>query len=248
MDEVAKQKLIEQNHWYTRSHFRWANKPSIVPIYNERARFFRKCINGLRTKPDDTINLLDVGCGDGYWLDRLSEDTNLKLSGLDYNELRVQRLKEKMPDMEIMYGDIFELDINKKYDVVLLNQVIEHVHDDVGLLRKMRELVRPNGSLIIGTPNEGTYLQMRIIRKKRKNPDWYYDHVHFYKEREIKRKITEAGFTINRIMREVCFIGNYRIFYKLTKRRWGFKILQFLTVLFPSQCTDYYFECKPNHK
>lgn len=96
--------------------------------------------------------------------------------------------------------------------------------------------------MILGTPNEGSRLQQWMLR--RTGAQTTTDHVHFYTEGEIRRKIVESGFIIDGVMREVFYPGYDRLYYWLTARPWGFRLLEWMTWLWPSECSDYYFECR----
>lgn len=227
--------------WYVGGHFAWAEKPEIVPIYAKRLSFFQACIERVREHKDQNVRMLDAGCGDGYWISKLQSISNLDIEGIDYNPLRVARIKERFPSVKVTAVDLMKYETQRLFDIVFLNQVIEHVEDDEALLKRLRGVLRPRGVLIVGTTNEGCFLQQLSL--KRRGETLKTDHVHFYLEKDIRRKIVSSGFNIQSVMREVFYPGHDRIYYGLTKRRWGFKLLESMTTLFPSQCSDYYFYC-----
>lgn len=146
-----------------------------------------------------------------------------------------------VPEARIIKGELGTGEMSGSFEVILLNQVIEHVEDDVGLLKEIADRLVKNGMLILGTPNEGSRLQQLWLR--RQGDSFETDHVHFYTEKEIRFKIQTARFNIDSVMREVFFVGNYNWYYALTRRRWGFKFLELLSKLWPAECSDYYFEC-----
>ncbi len=231
------------NPWYVGSHFEWAAHPSVRRIYEKRFKYFSKCIHKMQKKLKRNLRLLDAGCGDGYWLLRLSEIDGLDLTGVDYNVIRIERAKQVAPSIRLLVGDLACLEKQEPFDIVLLNQVIEHVKEDRRILELMRNLLNENGVLILGTPNEGGFFQQRKLRKTGEIE--HTDHVHFYTEKEIAQKIQGAGFRIDSVMREVFYVGNDRLYYWLTARDFGYKFLDILTRLFPRGCSDFYFECYP---
>ncbi len=235
--------IAAKNPWYVGSQFEWAEHPRMRRIYARRFRYLRDGIERVRARRGSPLRVLDAGCGDGYWLARLATLPEVALVGLDYNELRVERARQVAPAADVRVGDLANLDRRETFDVVLLNQVIEHVEDDQGLLRRLRPLVRPGGMLILGTTNEGSWLQQQWLR--RTGTIAHTDHVHFYTEGEIREKIERAGFAVETVMREAFFPGSYRLYYALTRRGWGFRLLELLTRLLPSQSSDFYFACRP---
>lgn len=127
-----------------------------------------------------------------------------------------------------------------KYDIVFCNQVIKYIENDVAFLKGIRNYLKKDGKLILGTPNEGSLPQrFGSYRTKEKS-----DHVHFYTEKEIKSKIEEANFKIVDTYHEVFYPGWNRLYYRLTSSDFGFKLLELLTILLPFWCSDYYFECE----
>jgi 2-polyprenyl-3-methyl-5-hydroxy-6-metoxy-1,4-benzoquinol methylase len=241
----SSQHVLEQiknnNPWYTDSHFEFANMESIKRIYEQRSLFFYKILKKLIDQKGK-IELLDCGCGDGYWSLVFSQYQSCKVTGVDYNPIRLDRAKIKNPNVRFLEADVTIPDEKLgKHDIVLCNQVIEHIKDDVSFLSCLKRYIKDDGVLILGTTNEGCITQkFRNYFEKGK-----IDHVHFYKEDEIVKKITGCGYVIKNIYREVFYPCFDKIYYKMTSTDLGFKVLELLTILFPSQCSDYYFLCEP---
>ena len=244
-DWVAEQ-VRQGNPWYVGSQFEWAERPSNRPIYRKRYEFFRDCIGRVQGQIGRPLRALDVGCGDGYWLWRLAQLPDVEWTGLDYNPVRVQRARQVAPHADVRRADVTEFDPGNPFDVILFSQVIEHVSDDVGLLRRVGALLNDEGTLILGTTNEGCRLHRLAARLRRSATPT--DHVHFYTEPVVRRRIEQAGLVVDGVMREVFFVGIDPLYYWLTGRSWGFSLLEGLTRLFPSQCSDFYFECKKPRK
>lgn len=238
--EYIKNQINQNNPWYNSSQFEWAEKRSIKNIYYQRAQFFLKVIFK-SLKGRKFLTLLDYGCGDGYWTLFFSRIPFCRVTGVDYNKLRLDRAKTIVKTARFL-----EADIRKKnnsfgqFDIIFCSQVIEHIKDDIQFLRNLKNHLKSNGRLILGTPNEGSLTHR--IRSYYKGIST--DHYHFYKENEIKTKLKMTGFQIETNFREIFYPGLDKIYYSLADTSFGFKILQFLTFIFPSQCSDYYFECK----
>ncbi|MCK4785708.1 MAG: glycosyltransferase, partial [Desulfobacteraceae bacterium] len=244
VDEKVRQQIIQGNPWYVGSQFEWAEKAHIKRIYEKRHRFFIECINRTKKRLGNKMRVLDAGCGDGYWLRKLKDLEGVELTGVDYNPLRIEHAKQVVPNVAVYHSDLMDFVSKEPFDIVFLSQVIEHVEDDVGLLLKTRSLLRDEGILILGTPNEGSYLHQE--RNRRLGASFTTDHVHFYTEHEIIPKLQQAGFAIESIMCEVFCVGDDDLYYKLLETQWGFELLEFMTFLVPSECSDFYFECRLN--
>jgi malonyl-CoA O-methyltransferase len=239
----VRENILINNPWYVGSQFEWAEKTNIKRIYDKRYNFFIECINRAKERLGRKLRVLDAGCGDGYWLWRLHDLQQVELTGIDYNPLRVQRAGQVVPDVAVYHSDLMDFCSEEPFDVILLSQVVEHVENDVELLKRIRTLLHEDGTLIVGTTNEGSHLhQEKIMRLGDK---FVTDHVHFYTEQEVVSKLQQAGFSVDNIMREAFYLGDDALYYNLLETQWGFELLELLTFLVPSGCSDYYFECSP---
>lgn len=240
--EKVEQKIKENNGWYTASQFKWAQKPEIKRIYENRRKIILNSLNKARKLSKGKINVLDLGCGDGYWLQFLSQQGDINLTGVDYNHLRIERAKEICPNIEILCDDINNSTIDKKFDFILFNHVLEHIEDDLQILNSIKRIMHENTILLIGVPNEGSPFHQKTLRES--GAIKTTDHVHFYTEKSLKNKLKKTGYKILRISRECLYLPYEKLFYKFTKSWIGFKFLSFLTLIFPQECSGFYFELK----
>ena len=108
-----------------------------------------QCLFGLKIKSRSRI--LDVGCGSGRWLARLSDIGYSDLTGIDlYNQNKVKKF-------DFIKGDIFSVPDNQKFHVITLHHSFEHMDFPEKILRKCRVLLADNGILIIRIPVMGKY-------------------------------------------------------------------------------------------
>jgi 2-polyprenyl-3-methyl-5-hydroxy-6-metoxy-1,4-benzoquinol methylase len=98
--------------------------------------------------------LLDVGCAAGAFLDVVRRECpNIRvLEGLEISESAAVVAKRKGYRVQIATVDDAKLE-SEFYDVICLQQVIEHVHDPRAVLCKLRKSLKPGGLLILETPN-----------------------------------------------------------------------------------------------
>ncbi|WP_298258693.1 class I SAM-dependent methyltransferase [Bradyrhizobium sp.] len=80
------------------------------------------------------------------------------------------------------------------FDLIVLNQVIEHVPDPIALLKLVRSRLRPQGKVILGTPNSGSLNKMISGRKWL---NWHIPyHLHHYNKASFKRIAEKAGYNV----------------------------------------------------
>jgi 2-polyprenyl-3-methyl-5-hydroxy-6-metoxy-1,4-benzoquinol methylase len=102
--------------------------------------------------------LLDVGCGDGFFMRALDlelelTDRDWRLTGVDFSEYQLE-LAHRLPyrfsrcNLEdgIPFGDAC-------FDVVFAGEIIEHLYNPDYLLEECRRVVKPGGHLVVTTPN-----------------------------------------------------------------------------------------------
>jgi 2-polyprenyl-3-methyl-5-hydroxy-6-metoxy-1,4-benzoquinol methylase len=188
--------------------------------------------------------ILEAGCGDGVVLKALCNLKNSCIVGCDYNLLRSKRAKSACPDALIINSDLRNISFKKRsFQIIIINHVLEHIQEDMTVLCNLSTLLKDDGILILGAPNEGCflgylrnhYIQRWILRQT--------DHAHFYTERELVSKIYKAGFDILDIQYDSFMFPHSRINDLLASFEWGFYLLTFLGKIFKSQCAGLYFIC-----
>jgi 2-polyprenyl-3-methyl-5-hydroxy-6-metoxy-1,4-benzoquinol methylase len=126
--------------------------------------FFRHLVNLTAAKKVDSI--LDVGCGEGFTLNRLKEKgIGKKLEGVEYSEDAIELGHKTYPDIKIQQGNIYQLPYeNNTFDLVLCTEVLEHLDKPQDALK---ELVRVSKKyLVISVPNEPLFMLAQLVRGK----------------------------------------------------------------------------------
>ncbi len=99
------------------------------------------------------VNFLDVGCGTGFVLAHIgSAFPKTRLFGVDYYAEAISVARQRCPKACITKGDALKLDTGKLFDAVGCFDVLEHIHDDEALLKKIRNLISPRGRLFLSVP------------------------------------------------------------------------------------------------
>lgn len=161
--------------------------------------------------------LLDCGCGAGEYVDALIRQFQVDAWGIEYSIEKVMRAKQANPFAQrISQGDIQDIQYpDCSFDVVLMNEVLEHVPNELVSLQEVHRVLKVNGLLILFSPNRwfpfethGVYLKGR----KKKIPPYtpfipyipvrigkyFFDYwARNYWPQELQTLLKEAGFQIS---------------------------------------------------
>jgi len=96
--------------------------------------------------------VLDVGCGNGEFLAAASE-AGYDAHGIDISEAAAEMCRAR--GLNAFSGDFLTADTGAPYDAVTMWDVIEHLPDPVGFVRRAGALLRPGGVLVMKTPFVG---------------------------------------------------------------------------------------------
>ena len=127
-------------------------------FYNKRDNYR---IGGLRKDyilslvSNDVHTVLDVGCGNGELAESLKERC-CRVTGVDVSQSAIVEAAEFLDDsfcFDIEKENWPEDLLNKKFDLIVASEVIEHIFDPLVFLKKIKSLSAPNGKIIITTPN-----------------------------------------------------------------------------------------------
>jgi SAM-dependent methyltransferase len=121
--------------------------------------------------------VLDVGCGIG---DFLKFRTNTV--GVDINVNNVKFCQSIGLKVSLMEPDRLPFE-NEQFDGVIMDNVLEHVESPETLLRDVRRVLRPHGTLVVGVPGSKGYLR---------DPD----HKVFYDKQGLEVAVGRLGFKI----------------------------------------------------
>jgi SAM-dependent methyltransferase len=100
----------------------------------------------------DDMTLLDVGCGPGTITADLATRV-ASVKGIDPSASVIADARTAFPALDFEVGDLF--DVSERYDVVHMHQVLQHLQDPVGALRKLRTV----GTLVAARDSDYTWFQ-----------------------------------------------------------------------------------------
>jgi 2-polyprenyl-3-methyl-5-hydroxy-6-metoxy-1,4-benzoquinol methylase len=145
---------------------------------------------------------LDVGCGEGFAMAYFREQ-GYDIKGLDFSSAGVESKNPQCLDV-LITGDLFELlqseiSSGKRYDIVWLQNVLEHVLDPVDLMKTLRNLIAPDGVAVITVPNDCSSTQKEaLVRGHIDQPFWVVppDHLSYFSNASLNNIARETGWEV----------------------------------------------------
>lgn len=97
--------------------------------------------------------LLDVGCGNGRFVEDM-QTLGWKAEGVEVDPRAACEARRR--GLQVRNGKLTEIHFEDGcFDAVVINHVLEHVHDPVRLLEECHRILRPGGALRVFVPNAG---------------------------------------------------------------------------------------------
>lgn len=165
-------------------------------LHESRVGWIVNRIRGEQQRSVRPIEMLDVGCGDGVITRRLRLSLpDAAIRAVDLDPVRLRRATAHCEGVSFCQGHIGALPFpDDSFDVVLCHHVIEHVADDVEVLAECRRVLRPNGLLLLGIPQEDAAIG-RLLRLMHRRMYAAGEHIHFYSIATMRDLLATAGFT-----------------------------------------------------
>ncbi len=113
--------------------------------------------------------MLDVGCGNGRYLSTL-RTLGWQVQGVEFSEDGVRVCR--MADLPVHHGDLLSAGFpDAAFDLITVRHVIEHIAEPHPLMAELARILKPNGRLLIETPNS------EALGRAWFGPNWYANDV-----------------------------------------------------------------------
>ena len=155
-------------------------------------------------------SLLEVGCGTGFLLRDLRDRfPGAALAGCDILFDSLRYAQPHLPRVLVFQADAYRLPIERRFDVVIALDVIEHLDEDAAALREMFRVVEPGGGLVLTVPQHQWLWN---------TTDEFSRHRRRYSRAELLAKIRAAGFELLRCTSFFTATLPLIALYRLTRR------------------------------
>ena len=152
----------------------------------------------LKELPLDNPRILDLGCATGWMTKMLSELGTAE--GVDLSETAIEIAKVKFPGIRYTAGDLYEIELTSEpVDVVVCQEVIAHVSDQAVLIRRIADVMKPGGYLVITAANKFVMDRVRdsdgLVGVGDEDPE---DHIKKWLDMKGLKGLIAADFTVLR--------------------------------------------------
>ena len=155
--EIAKFSKIAAEWWSPNGKFKPLHKFNPIRIKYLKENIIEHFKLKQTNSPLKGLNILDIGCGGGLLSEPITR-LGAKVTAIDASKKNIQVAKfhAKKNNLRINYlcSSPEKLNLNKKFDVVLNMEIIEHVEDLNFFIKKSSNLLKKNGLMFIATLNK----------------------------------------------------------------------------------------------
>lgn len=170
----------------------------------------KRILTEINPKPGDKI--LDIGCGDGYYLHLLRNlEPKTILTGTDFDPKGLAKAKINLGgEIKLVQADLMKKTTFKtgEFDKAVMSEVAEHLPDDVLGLKEVNRILKPGGTLCLTVPNAnypflwdpinrileifGTHIKSGFFA------GIWNQHIRLYTPDEVESVLKKAGFEIEK--------------------------------------------------
>lgn len=152
-------------------------------------------------EPDDVV--LDLGCGNGLVALDVAQKAK-EVLGLDINESNIKAAKENERNLQrrnitFIVGDATKIEFDKKFDKIILSNVLEHIELRIEFLKKIGNLLRdaPSAALLLRVPMLNR--DWVTLYKKELDMEYRLDRTHYieYTVETLTEEIGRSGWHIS---------------------------------------------------
>lgn len=155
--EIEKFSKMAEEWWDPNGKFKPLHKFNPIRIRYIKDNIINHFNLNDKSKPLNKINILDIGCGGGLLSEPMSR-LGANVVGIDASEknIKIAKMHAKKNNLKIEYKNTSpeNLKTNKKFDVILNMEIVEHVEDINFFIKSCSKLLKKNGIMFVATLNK----------------------------------------------------------------------------------------------
>lgn len=112
----------------------------------------RLIVDLVRERSAPGNRFLELGCGTGYVLQAVVRQCGLRGTGIELYSDGLRHARSRVPEADLVELDATDTQYRDEFDLAGAFDVLEHVEDDLALLRVLQRAVRPGGWVLLTVP------------------------------------------------------------------------------------------------
>lgn len=177
-----------------------------VRFANERVELIEGYLkNGIKG-----TNVLDVGCGTGWFLE-VAKANGANCFGVELGKDLADYTSEQL-DIKVWNCDLSEVETDIRFDVITMFDLIEHVVSPVQLIIEAKELLREDGIIVIFTPQFDS-LAIQTMKHK-SNLIMPAEHLSYFTEKTVKKLAELTNMNIEYYVTKGIDLGDLKSYYE----------------------------------
>lgn len=135
--------------------------------------------------------LLDCGAATGFLME-VADELGFAAHGVELSEYGAGEIAKRFGKDRVFQGEIERATFPAhSFDVITMYDYLEHVRDPERVLRRARELLKPDGVLSITTPSTGSFTH-RVMGRHWSH--YKLEHLYYFGPDSLARLLVKAGF------------------------------------------------------
>ena len=139
------------------------------------------------------LEILDLGCGGGLVSESLTR-LGASVTGIDFvkNNIKTAKHHAIISNLKINYlnQDVSLIRLNKKFDIILMLEIIEHLNNWENVVDKILKYLKPNGKIIFSTINRTFHSKIFAIFVAEEILKWIPKKSHNYAKLVKPKELT----------------------------------------------------------
>ena len=202
----VRSKRLEFEHFTNLANEWWEDSGKFKILHDLQPIRMKYIIEQTKPKNIKNLNILDLGCGGGLICEPLAR-LGAKVTGVDFVKENIQAAKvhaiENNLKITYLKQDLENLNLKKKYDIIIIFEVIEHLKNVSEFIKKIKLHLKKNGNLLISTINRNIISKIFAIYLAENLLNWIPKETHDYnklvKPKELTNILEKENFKIKNI-------------------------------------------------
>lgn len=168
------------------------------------------------------IQILEIGCGNGFFLDELYKHGYKNVYGIEPGRKSVSKAPESIKkniEVNIFNANLFR---NKKFDLILCFHTLDHLINLNEFIENVNELLKKNGKIFFIVHNTNG-LSVKLLGEK--SPIFDIEHIYLFNEKSLKRFFEKNGFKNTKVFN---IVNKYPLSYWVRLFPFSFFVKEFI--------------------